>query len=114
MPRPRSGTERDEKIDRLERRITKLVKALEKSENHLAKISVEGNVDPGLSSRYRVVQGLSGNEEDCELKKSLLKGILEVNLVLQRGGNTATRPESIATAVDALEHGPLPAPGKSS
>jgi len=40
-------------------------------------------VDPGISSIYRSVQGLSGAEQDFELRRALMKEIFKANLELK-------------------------------
>jgi diguanylate cyclase (GGDEF)-like protein len=75
--------EHREQIDRLERRIAKLTQLLEKTEEDLQRIAALKNVDPGLASVYRTVQGLSSEEEALALKRELMKEIFQANLELK-------------------------------
>lgn len=83
-PEERKPPANSEEVDRLERRITKLVQQLEETERRLAQTSATGNVQAGVSSVYRSIQGLRGSERDYELKMSLMRELLAANLELQR------------------------------
>ncbi len=74
----------DERIEMLERRIAKLNKSLESAEKLIQKLYKVKEIDPGIASLYRGVQGLELNEEDFELKKEMLKGIFEANVTLRK------------------------------
>lgn len=64
---------------KLERRVVKLTQSLERMEEILGKLSKLKNVDPGLSSIYRTVQGLSEVDELFEVKREMLTNIFEEN-----------------------------------
>ena len=79
----RELAERERQIDNLERRVRKLASMLEMTEAELARVAAMKDVDPGISSIYRSVQGLSGNEQDFELRKHLMNEIFKANLELK-------------------------------
>lgn len=70
-------------IDLLERRIVKLTLRLEQTEADLKRIAAMKNIDLGLASIYRSVQGLSLEDEARAMKKSLLKKIFQANMELK-------------------------------
>lgn len=70
--------------DMLERRLSKLAGNLEMTEAELRATMARKNIDPGVASIYRTVQGLSAAEEDAELKKEMMSKIFEANLELQK------------------------------
>ena len=70
-------------IDLLERRIVKLTLQLEQTEADLKRIAAMKNIDLGLASIYRSVQGLSLEDEARAMKKSLLKKIFQANMELK-------------------------------
>jgi Mrp family chromosome partitioning ATPase len=84
-------------IDLLERRIVKLTRQLEQTEADLVRIAAMKNVDLGLASIYRSVQGLSSEEAALALKRSLMQKIFQANLELQ---NAMARRPSIPRAGD--------------
>ena len=70
-------------IDQLERRVAKLTESLGLTEAELKRVALMKNIDLGLSSIYRSVQGLSGAEAGAEVKKEMLKNIFESNMALR-------------------------------
>jgi hypothetical protein len=76
--------ESDSQIDRLERRVTKLVQSLEETEAALKRIAAMKNIDLGIASLYRVVQGLSTDEPNRLLKQELMEKIFHANVELQK------------------------------
>jgi hypothetical protein len=76
--------ERDSHIDRLERRVTKLVQLLETTEETLKHVASMKNIDLGIASLYRVVQGLSANEPNRVLKQEMMEMIFKANIELQK------------------------------
>lgn len=76
-------SEREERITMLERRIRKLTESLASTESELKRIAKMKNIETGLESIYRSVQGLTGEDDDYEAKKEMLSGIFEANLRLQ-------------------------------
>jgi Mg2+ and Co2+ transporter CorA len=73
-----------ERIDLLERRLTKLRVSLRTMEKALAELARRANEDHGIASIYRAVQGLDAAAEDREQRLALLTTIFEENLTLQR------------------------------
>jgi hypothetical protein len=76
--------ERDARIDVLERRIGKLVRALEDAEAALTRLAQLKDVDLGIASLYRTVQGLSAGESAIEAKRRMMADIFEANVRLQK------------------------------
>jgi hypothetical protein len=72
-------------IAQFERRIAKLTSSLEMTEEELKRVAAEKNIDLGVSSRFRSVQGLSSSDEKYETKKELMSCIFQANLELQKG-----------------------------
>ena len=71
------------KVENLERRIHKLMKTLEETEDVLARVAQMKNLEVGIESIYRTVQGLNPAEADRELKLALMKTIFEANLEMR-------------------------------
>ncbi|MCZ6596595.1 MAG: diguanylate cyclase [Planctomycetota bacterium] len=76
--------ERNQEIETLERRVRKLAGILNLTEAELQRVMQMKEIDPGIASIYRAVQGLSPQERDFELKKQLMTEIYRANLELQR------------------------------
>jgi ferritin-like metal-binding protein YciE len=74
-----------------ERRVAKLVKSLEQTEQVLARVAASKGVDPGIGSIYSSVQGLSAVDSAAELKKELLMHIFEANLALREARASAAQ-----------------------
>lgn len=70
-------------IDNLERRISKLNDMLAKTEEDLARMAATKDIDTGVASVYRNVQGVSALDEAKALKKDLMQKIFEANLELK-------------------------------
>ena len=70
--------------DMLERRIQKLLKAVRETEDELQRVSRIQATDPGRSSLYREVQGLSATDELYGAKSEMLGAIFEANLEFRR------------------------------
>jgi len=79
----RSESAHRREVDLLERRIVKLTQLLAQTEADLRRIASMKNVDLGIASIYRSVQGLSLEEEARTFKKSLMKQIFQANLELR-------------------------------
>jgi hypothetical protein len=81
--------ERDRDHDRkslnLERRIAKLVGSLETAEKVLERLAARKDLEVGLPSLYRSVQGLSPEEPDRARKRELLGLIFQANVALRAG-----------------------------
>jgi hypothetical protein len=73
-----------ERIDVLERRVAKLCTEIQRMEGRLAELARRAELDPGLPSIYRTVQGLDEGEPERAAKAVMLARIFEQNLVLQR------------------------------
>lgn len=71
-------------IDRLERRVRKLSRALRDSEEALRQRAPVDAVESWVASAYREVQGLSEGDVHYELKKALMAEIFEANAELRR------------------------------
>lgn len=75
-----------ERIDLLERRIAKLRQAQEEMERVLAELATRAEIDGGLPSIYRSVQGLADDESARAAKVAMLARMFEENVRLQRRG----------------------------
>jgi predicted nucleic acid-binding Zn-ribbon protein len=88
---PRSGPrdlereirERDMEIERLQRRITKLMAAFQETERAFQHALASKHLDAGIASLYRVVQGLSPNAQHLDQKRALMEEIFRANLDLR-------------------------------
>ncbi len=76
-------------VDLLERRVRKLTDNLGVTEHELKRVASAKNIDLGVSSIYRTVQGLDAGDANAEQKREMLKNIFEANLELQ--GKTASK-----------------------
>jgi len=70
-------------IENLERRITKLTSSLGATEAELLRVAAMKDIDLGISSIYRTVQGLKGADEGSEAKSEMLKNIFDANVALR-------------------------------
>jgi hypothetical protein len=70
-------------VELLERRVAKLTDSLGITENALNKVAGMKNIDLGVASIYRTVQGLSSDDDQAEQKSAMLQSIFEANLELQ-------------------------------
>jgi len=75
-------------VQNFERRISKLTNSLELTEDELRRIATAKNIDIGVGSIYRTVQGLSDADAAYETKKELMTSIFQANLDLQKGGSS--------------------------
>lgn len=75
---------RDREVDTLQRRIDKLTKSLETTEHRLRQVAAMKNIDDGISSIYREVQGLDDQTEQFGKKKELMSAIFAANMRLQK------------------------------
>jgi len=71
-------------IDHLERRINKLSHALGVTEEELARIASMKNVELGVASIYRGVQGLSDDSAEKARKREMMKTIFHANFELKK------------------------------
>lgn len=72
-------------VENFERRITKLTRSLEVTEDELRRMAERKEVDPGVASVFRTVQGLNAGEDDLEAKTEMMASIFEANMTLQKG-----------------------------
>lgn len=71
-------------IQRLERRVAKLNQSLGATEGELKRVAAMKNIDLGVSSIYRKVQGLSDDDEGAGAKKEMLKNLFDANVALRQ------------------------------
>ena len=74
----------DREGDILQRRIKKLSATLTATEQQLARASIEPNVETGISSIYREVQGLDVSDQHAGKKRELMADIFRANLAMQK------------------------------
>jgi hypothetical protein len=86
----RAIRERDMTIDRLERRIAKLLAAFEETERAFQRALASKHLDAGIASLYRVVQGLSPNAPQVERKRALMEEIFRENVNLRAKFNSTS------------------------
>ena len=77
------GEELRREVEQLHRRIAKLTGSLELTEQEISRLRKLKNVDDGLESVYRDVQGLSDGDSRNEVKKELMGEIFKANMHLQ-------------------------------
>lgn len=75
---------RNSEVENLQRRISKLQRSLDVTEKRLVEVSQSKNVDDGVASIYREVQGLTAGSGSFEKKKGLMEDIFKANMALQR------------------------------
>ncbi len=69
-------------VEQLHRRIAKLTGSLEMTEQEIARLRKVKNIDDGVASLYRDVQGLSDTDGRSEVKKELMGEIFRANMHL--------------------------------
>ena len=74
---------RDRDVDLLQRRINKLQTSLQETEHQLRETARVKNIDDGISSVYRGVQGLDQSDEQFRRKLELMTEIFKANVILQ-------------------------------
>ncbi len=80
----------DREVDNLQRRIKKLNDNLAATEQRLQQVAALKNVEGGISSVYREVQGLAAGDDQVGKKKELMAGIFQANLKLQKKDKPGT------------------------
>jgi hypothetical protein len=75
---------RDREVENLQRRIQKLSETLTTTEHKLRQVAAMKNIDDGVSSIYREVQGLADGDDQRTRKKELMAEIFAANLRLQK------------------------------
>lgn len=73
----------DDDVQLLERRVAKLIASLENAEQALAELAKRKDVEHGIASIYRTVQGLAHSELDREKKLEALERLFRSNLNLR-------------------------------
>jgi GGDEF domain-containing protein len=71
-------------VDQLERRIAKLTSLLGVTEEELQRVLAMKNIDVGVASIYRTVQGLSNTDEQAQAKRAMMAEIFRSNLAIQK------------------------------
>lgn len=77
---------RNREVDQLQRRIAKLNRSLEVTEERLSQVAAMKDVDGGIASIYREVQGLNGGDSHASRKRELMADIFKANMALQKKG----------------------------
>lgn len=80
----------DREVDNLQRRIKKLNDNLAATEQRLQQVAALKDVEGGISSVYREVQGLTAADDQGGKKKELMAGIFQANLKLQKKNKPGT------------------------
>lgn len=70
--------------DMLEKRIAKLTSILGVTEEELKRVMAMKNIDAGVASIFRTVQGLSADDAHAETKKALMSEIFKQNMSFQK------------------------------
>jgi predicted RNA-binding protein with RPS1 domain len=73
----------DREVADYQRRIKKLTESLSRTEEEIKRLAAMKDVEFGVASIYRTVQGLSADDESAETKKEMMTAIFEANLSLQ-------------------------------
>lgn len=76
-------SEHQKEVAHFERRIAKLSQSLQLSEQEIARLAQMKDVELGVASIFRSVQGLDAQDTDFERKKELMADIFQANLELQ-------------------------------
>jgi hypothetical protein len=71
------------RVELLERRIQKLAATLQQNERELLRAGQAASIDPGISSLFRSVQGVTGVDSEAQRKRELMAAIFEQNLALR-------------------------------
>jgi len=79
----------DREVGNLQRRIKKLNDTLASTEQRLQQASTMKEVDQGISSIYREVQGVGSSDAQVDRKKELMADLFKANLRLQKRGKGA-------------------------
>lgn len=75
---------RDREVENLQRRIAKLSDTLTTTEQKLQTVTSSKQVEQGISSIYREVQGIRAEEEQGSKKQQLMADLFKANLALQK------------------------------
>jgi len=71
-------------LELLRRRASKLVRELRTVRTEVRRVADREEIDTGVASRYREVQGLGGEGPAAEAKRGMLEDIFRANLELRR------------------------------
>ena len=74
----------DREVNTLQRRISKLHTALEETEERLITMTAIKNLDQGISSVFKEVQGLDSEGDRFGQKRLLMTNIFEANVRIQK------------------------------
>ncbi|HZN39827.1 MAG TPA: hypothetical protein VFD82_13540 [Planctomycetota bacterium] len=74
----------DRDVENLQRRIKKLSETLQQTEQRLQHVAATKNIESGISSLYREVQGVSLGDVLAHKKSELMAEIFKANLELQK------------------------------
>lgn len=80
----RQMRENEGEIDNLRRRVSKLNTSLAATEEELRRVMALKDVDPGVASIYRTVQGLSVDAANAKARLEMLTQIFEANVALRQ------------------------------
>lgn len=75
--------DRDVAIERLERRVAKLIASLDEVERALQRVLATREIDAGIASLYRVVQGLALTDPRADQKREMMQEIFLANMELR-------------------------------
>lgn len=89
-------TEQRGLIDQLERRIAKLTHLLGITEDELRRVAAMKNIDLGVASIYRNVQGISDDAAQKEKKREMMREIFNANFELKKRLSPVGDPASQA------------------
>jgi len=78
--------EHAQQVSQLQRRLNKVTSTLAETEGRLRQSAAGIEFSEGVASIYRTVQGLSGVENDIQLKKEMMAKIFEANVELRSKG----------------------------
>ena len=67
-----------------ERRIAKLSQSLDTTEKELKRVAAMKNVETGVASIYRTVQGLSDDDDNAEQKREMMQDIFDANMAFRK------------------------------
>ena len=97
-----SESEQDtQRVDLLERRLAKVVRTLEETEERLARVLRE-NAEHSEIACHRPVQGLTADTPHCALKTALMQQIFEANLKLREAMKGSLDPPGAGNGADRV------------
>ena len=80
----RMMAESQSQVEQLERRIAKLSQSLDTTEKELKRVAAMKNVETGVASIYRSVQGLSDDDDNAEQKREMMQDIFDANMAFRK------------------------------